>query len=249
MSNVTANASVSSERRVMLKDIAKKLGISYGVARKCMSENSHYNENNHTFVLVRQTAQEMGYKPQKRVAQQEKEFVCACGKTYLAKNTLSKMCPACRKIHLRNYQRKFRGLHVTGGWYGGNFSTKEAETARMLALRDAGYSNAEIASKIGRDYQAVLRRLGKQDPELTKQNVAMSHHIRAQRNAARKQYVINKPIMEYNRRVEQHNQMKAELNKLQTELLTEKPEIMKAAQTEIKFPMVDLKTVQPTALQ
>ena len=43
--------------------------------------------------------------------------------------------------------------------------------------------------------------------------------------------------------------MKAELNLLQTELLTEKPEIMKAAQTQIEFPEINLKTLTPTALQ
>lgn len=177
-----------------------------------------------------------------------------CVAFYLSKNNLNMQTPTA--ILIRNtakemgYDRKvartYGGFH---SWYNGNFKTREEEVARMKELRAKGYSNPEIAKAIGRTTITVLRAIGKQDPELAKQNRIMSAHIRAQKNAARKQFVLNKPIREYNAKVEKHNKMKAELNLLQTELLTEKPEIMKAAQTKIDFPMVDLHTVQPTALQ
>lgn len=197
-------------RPVTAKDVAAKLGKSaYSVAWYLGNEQSK-DLQTPTAILVRKTAQEMGYKPRNEWTYAER--------------------PA-----------KF--------YWNGNFHTKEEEVARMKELRAQGYSNAEIAKAIGRTRDTVWRSIGKQDPELAKQNVAMAAHIRAQKNAARKQYVLNKPIREYNKKVEAHNKMKAELNLLQMELLTEKPEIMKAAQTEIKFPMVDLKTLQPTALQ
>ena len=201
---------MNNARPVTAKDVAEKLGKSaYSVAWYLGNKQSK-DLQTPTAILVRKTAQEMGYKPRKEWTHAER--------------------PA-----------KF--------YWNGNFHTKEEEVARMKELRAQGYSNAEIAKAIGRTRDTVWRSIGKQDPELAKQNVAMASHIRAQKNAARKQFVINKSIAQYNAKVEKHNKMKAELNALQVELLTEKPEIMKAAQTEIKFPMVDLKTLQPTALQ
>lgn len=151
--------------------------------------------------------------------------------------------------HMTEARQHAKEMEVRYYYHNGNFGTKEAEVQRMKELRDMGYSNREIAQKIGRTWCMVYQYIGKQDPELSRQNRSMAAHIRAQKNAARRQYVLNKPIREYNEKVAKHNKMKAELNLLQTELLVCKPEIMKAAQTEIKFPLVDLKTVQPTALQ
>lgn len=129
------------------------------------------------------------------------------------------------------------------------FHSVEERTKYMLYLRSQGYGTFDIARMAGTTPKTVRYHIGSEPVELANQNRAMGQHIRAQKNAARKQYVINKPIREYNKRVEQHNQMKAELNKLQTELLTEKPAIVQAAQMKINFPLVDLHTVQPTALQ
>lgn len=134
-------------------------------------------------------------------------------------------------------------------WYGSNFKTKEDMIARMKELRGDGYSNAEIARKIGVSWSTVLRNIGKQDTELSRQNVVMARRIRAQKDAARKQYVLNKPIREYNAKVERHNKMKAELKQMEAELRPQTPMIQQAAQMKIDFPLVDLKTVQPTALQ
>lgn len=201
------NASV---RPVTAKDVAEKLGKSaYSVAWYLGNKQSK-DLQTPTAILVRKTAQEMGYKPRNEWTHTERSA-------------------------------KF--------YWNGNFHTKEEEIARMQELRAKGYSNAEIAKLVGRTYESVRRNIGKQDPELSRQNVAMAHHIRAQKNAARKLYVLNKPIREYNKRVDEHNKMKAELAQLQLELLEQKPIIEQAAQTKIDFPLVNLATVQPTALQ
>lgn len=241
--NTTIKNPVAAMTPVTAKDIAAKLGKTLSAVQISLSK-ARKNVRTPAVVQVMKAAEEMGFKGK------GDQGVCVdCGNTYTKGNSKQLICPECRKLRNREHMRKMRGSSLAGGWFGGNFNTREEETARMKELREMGYSNKEIADKIGRSYAMVYNNLGKQDPILSKQNVAMSQHIRAQKNAARKQYVVNKPIREYNAKVEKHNQMKAELNKLQTELLTGKPEIMKAAQTKIDFPMVDLKTVQPTALQ
>ena len=247
-------------RPVMLKDIAEKLGLPLSSVRDCMKTNSAMSKQK--IDLVRQTADEMGYNTTKsrsycgKINGQKakgKPTVChektcvMCGKLYVPNSNRQQYCLACRGKYHKEYFKKYHGRCMN--YYNGNFKTKAEEVTRMKELRAMGYSNTEIAKAIGRCYDTVHRNIGKQDVELSTQNRVMAAHIRAQKNAARRQYVLNKPIREYNAKVEKHNKMKAELNLLQTELLTEKPEIMKAAQTEIKFPMVDLKTLQPTALQ
>ena len=237
------NPAVAAMTPVTAKDIAAKLGMTQTAVQISLSK-ARKNVRTPAVVQVMKAAEEMGFK-----GKGDQDVCVDCGNTYTKVNSNQLICPECRKLRCRENMRQIRSSSVTGGWFGGNFATKEEETARMKQLREMGYSNKEISEKVGRSYVSVWHRIGKQDPELAKQNIAMAAHIRAQKNAARKQYVINKPIREYNKRVEQHNQMKAELNKLQTELLTEKPAIVQAAQTKIDFPMIDLHTVQPTALQ
>ena len=145
--------------------------------------------------------------------------------------------------------KKTGKVKIESYYHNGNFHTKEEEIARMLELREQGFSNAEIAKKIGRHSVTVFKKIGKQDEEMTRQNLAMGARIRAQKNAARKLYIVNKKVVEYNKKVEKHNKMKAELNILQLELLEQKPTIEQTAQTVIEVPMIDLRTVQPTALQ
>lgn len=184
-----------------------------------------------------------------------------CVSFYLAKSNANMQTPTAilirntakemkyNPVEAKSYAVKTRDGRTTSSWYGGNFKSRQEEIARMQELRGKGYSNAEIAKAIGRSYNAVRNNIGKQDPELTIQNRNMAQHIRAQKNAVRKMYVINKNIAQYNAKVEKHNKMKAELNLLQTQLLSEKPEIMKASQTQINVPQVDLKVLTPTALQ
>lgn len=250
----------SMNRPVTSTDIAVKLGKSISSVRFYLGKKGKVM-NTPTSILVNNTAKEMGYDPKAAYAYggnlggsakcNHGTATCECGAVFNKTSNRQKYCTACQIVKQRENQKKWavkNGLR-TENWRGGNFKTREEEVARMKELRAMGYSNPEIAKMIGRDVHAVLRNIGKQDPELAKQNVAMAAHIRAQKNAARKQYMINKPIREYNAKVEQHNKMKAELNMLQLELLEQKPAIEQTAQTKIDFPLVDLRTVQPTALQ
>lgn len=133
-------------------------------------------------------------------------------------------------------------------WYGGNYHSKADEVARMKQLRQEGYTNQEIARKIGRAYNTVLNNIGKQDPLMTETTRQMAAASRKQKSAARAAYVRNKPIAEYNAKVQEHNELKAKLNALQVELLTEKPQIEQAAKIAVTAPQMNLVNLQPTAL-
>ena len=52
-----------------------------------------------------------------------------------------------------------------------NFPTVELETARMLELRNEGYSNAMIAKKIGKSRETVWNRIGCQPSEITENSM------------------------------------------------------------------------------
>ena len=268
--NPVAQVAAAMNRPVMLKDVAEKLGMPVSSVAGCLCPRSKMSKEK--IELVRRTVDEMGYVPKaarRFVNQPEvKERFCSICGTKL-NNVQKKYCTSCgksvqqqarldwkknntdkmREYRLKWYHKNGHGKNTETCYCNGCFHSREDEVRHMKYLREQGYSNSEIAKAIGRSYQAVLMNIGKQDPELSKQNVAMAQHIRAQKNAARKQYVLNKPIREYNAKVEAHNKMKAELALLQVDLLSEKPIIEKAAQTKIEFPMVNLATVQPTALQ
>lgn len=226
MTMMNENAA-SITRPVTMKDIAEKLGLSVGTVKQYLSPKYHWNGTG--VQLVRKTAEEMGYDP--------KAVLAYTG--------------ALRKGKSWKWQRHTEKSNPTPSprYNGGNFFTKEEEMERMKELRDMGYSNVEIARKVGRSYLTVLVNIGKQDPELSQQNREMAQKYRAQKNAARKQYLVNKPIREYNKRVKEHNDLKAKIAQMEMELKPQIPAIEKAAQTKIEFPMMKMETIQPVAFQ
>jgi hypothetical protein len=56
-------------------------------------------------------------------------------------------------------------------WRNRNYASREEEMARMYELRGEGYSNEQIAAKIGCGYLTVLRTIGYQPDEITRANV------------------------------------------------------------------------------
>lgn len=153
------------------------------------------------------------------------------------------------RTHRAEMQKLAKERKVVTYYCNGNFQTREEEIRRMQELRDEGFSNEEIAKKVGRSSSMVYYALGKQDPELSRQNQQMASRIRAQKNAVRKQYILNKSIREYNAKVEEHNALKAKVAQMEAELKPQTPVVEKVAQIKIDFPLIDLHTVQPTALQ
>lgn len=133
-------------------------------------------------------------------------------------------------------------------WHSGNFLSRDAEIARMRQLRAEGYTNAEIARKLGRSYGTVYNTIGKQDAAMTKMSVQMAGAARAQKSAVRAAYVRNKPIAAYNAKVQELTDLRAKVNALETELAAAKPAIDKAAAKVVEMPVVALANLQPTAL-
>lgn len=129
------------------------------------------------------------------------------------------------------------------------FHSIEEQKKYMLYLREKGYGNTAIAKMSGLARNTVRRNIGATPADLAKHNRQMGMYVFAQKNAARQQYVLNKPIREYNKRVEEHNKMKAQIAQMEAELKPQTPIIEQAAKQKITFPMIDLSTVQPTALQ
>lgn len=134
-------------------------------------------------------------------------------------------------------------------WYGTAFRTQEELISYMRNLRDLGYGNMEIAKKSGVTPITVRRNIGAEPAYLAKHNRIVGMKIRAQKNAARAAYLRNKPIAEYNAKVEEHNDLKAKVVKLEAELSQQQPAIEKLAAQKIPVPQIDLGSLQPTALQ
>lgn len=82
-------------------------------------------------------------------------------------------------------------------YYGGNFTSKDEEVERMKELRSQGYSNAEIAAKVGRSAATVFKAIGKGDPALAKMNRTRAAHHRAEKNRDRRAYLVAKKVLEY----------------------------------------------------
>ena len=214
----------NTSRPVTAADIAAALHMSVNTVRVYLGENNltRGRKNSPSVCRVRNYAASVGYDP--------------------------KAAYAYNRAHITENKARAKAVSIETFYYGGNFHSKAEEKAKMQSLRDAGYSHAEIARKIGRCYETVLNNLGPQDPTLTLQNHRLAFQYRAQKNAARAQYLRNKPIAEYNAKVQEHNELKAKLNALQVELLTEKPQIEQTAKITVTAPQMNLVNLQPTAL-
>ena len=83
---------------------------------------------------------------------------------------------------------------------------KNETITKMKALRHAGYSNVEIAKKVGVSYQTVLHKIGKQPKRITSSNCKIGKTIQKQKETlkvdARTEYQQKaKMISEYNREI------------------------------------------------
>lgn len=133
------------------------------------------------------------------------------------------------------------------------FHSAEERKEYMLRLREQGYGNFEIARKAGTVPRTVLRWIGSEPVELAKHNRIMARQLYAQKNAARKVYIRNQKVTDFNMKAEKHNEIKAEAERLMAQAkkmeAALKPEEQKiAAMAMPAVPLVNLATVQPTQL-
>lgn len=103
-------------------------------------------------------------------------------------------------------------------WCNGNFHSHKEEVARMLALREEGFSNAEIAKKIGRDRRCVTKNIGAQPTDMTKANRIHGQEHRAAENARRKAYVESHKVAVHNETVRKVNELTEKMNASMAEI-------------------------------
>ena len=71
-------------------------------------------------------------------------------------------------------------------YHSGNFHSREEEVQHMRYLRAKGYTNAEIAKKVGRSYWMVWSAIGNQPEEYTKMSKKLTGKRISSANAARR---------------------------------------------------------------
>ena len=291
---MTQNNSASNQKAVTMKDIAAHLGLPYASTR-----DAYYGKASAMKVAaVRKAAAELGYNPreallegEKRGAQTRKNRVKICDVARavgVSSTTVVNVLGNHRGRHSAETIRKveeavsrlgYKTLKALADeraaersqkfYYNGNFHTKQEEVARMQELRAEGFSNAEIAQKIGRCARMVRNSIGKQPEDMTRMNVAEGQRNRAKRNANRRTYVMTHEINQHNELVEKAERISADIHTVEQQLMTlrrehaemtEKiasnvPHIRKLSQ-QVGVPMKELSPVQinlselaPTVIQ
>lgn len=130
-----------------------------------------------------------------------------------------------------------------------NFPSREAETKRMEYLREQGYSNSEIARKVGRCVLTVRRRIGSQPEDMTKENIRLGQKNRAAKNAKRRQYTANHTVNTYNGMVAELAEVKAKVVLIEGQVKAMLPKVKEAAKISQVKMIEDISDAPATALQ
>lgn len=216
--------------------IAEKFGVTVGTVHMYLKPSS--NVKNQKADAMREYAALNGwYEHMKKCPVCGREFKPGCNK--------AKYCPECRGRAFKDYQTAYyKKKKESRYWYGGCFHTKAEENNRMIELREQGFSNEEIAKKIGRVRETIRRAIGAQPEEMTKKNHQIGAKIYAQKNAARKQYVIDQSVAEYNKLVEEVRSVEAHLSKIKQDLAAKEQAVQKNARRTVKTPSISFATTE-----
>lgn len=263
-------------RPVSTKDVAEKLGMPRGTVKNSLNPNYSDSYSKTTVAKVRKTATEMGYALKSfeesvgRVTQ--KSIASEFGVPIVTVNRAlhgkihTELAEKIKRFAVENNYENPQDPEVKAR----HAEEKRAETyycktafhdrgelqAYMRYLRKEGYGNTEIAKKAGITRNTVRRNIGPTPPELAKHNRVMGQKLRGLKNAARRQYLHNKPIAEYNARVEQVNKLREDAAKalaaadaLKAQLTVQTPAIEALAAKKLQTPSLNLASLTPTALQ
>lgn len=225
------NAIPADAKAKTLRDIADALGISQQTVQNAFCKSAQGRLSQSLLSSIQEAAKRMDY--------------------------VSPMTPEGKK----RTQERLNAVRQAHFWKGGNFHTKEEEVARMRQLREEGYSNMEIAKKIGRSYQTVRKSIGTQPTDMTLHTKAMSGAARTKKTQERKVYVADHTIRAYNDTLQEintlRNDAKALLEKadsLEKKLVTQLPDVKKAQKVATLplltiEPAINLASAQPTTIQ
>lgn len=105
-----------------------------------------------------------------------------CGNKNYADATIAKVMDFAKSVgydaEIGKHHKTHRAAKKEKFWFGGNFHTKSEEIAHMNLLRDEGFTNAEIARKIGRSYGTVRYNIGLQPKSYTERSRIRACEIR-----------------------------------------------------------------------
>ena len=113
-----------------------------------------------------------------------------------------------------------------------NFPSPEVEKERMEILRKQGYTNEEIAQKIGKSYLHVLTKLGTQPKAITQMSYAAAAADRRFRKQLRERYQLQGMLDEYIAAEAELEQMKAKESALKAKIVELKPHVDRAGQLD-----------------
>ena len=216
-----------SSNPVTAKMIAEKLGMNVLTVKACLCKNAR-KMSKEKVNLVRKTAEEMGYDPKTARALSSRNYWAKTAEERKAKKKAKK-------------EAAYLLTH--------NFPSKESETKRMEYLRAQGYSNREIAQKVGRCTSTVYHRIGAQAEDMSTENRIQGQKNRAARNAQRRQYVADHTVRTYNGLVTELGDVKTKVVKLETEVQQLKPAALQAAKISQIQMIEDISQAPSTALQ
>lgn len=161
---------------------------------------------------------------------------------------LAQMCGYENRTSAEYKAKKVAEKAANSWWYDTPFHTKGDRIAYFRYLRSQGFGNTEIAKKAGTTRQTVRRNIGSTPADLAKHNRIVGAKLGVVKRMARKQYLRNKPIAEYNAKVDERNALKEKMAKLDAEIAEKQPAIEKLAAQKIPAPQLNLSSLSPTPL-
>lgn len=227
-----------------------ELGELIGVSKSNLKKYYHGKQGSPEITAyVRAAAERFGYVPgrpghYKRNGATAKDIAertgYAVGTVYnalgntpcaLAKSTVQKIKKAAAEMGYdpTGYQPPFTGGRNPHAFLQfSNFPSPEVEKERMEILRKQGYSNPEIAKKIGKSYMHVYMTLGTQPGAITKARHAAAAANRYLRARQRERYQLEGAVQEYNQIKSQLEQIEAQKISLSARMKELAPQFRRA---------------------
>lgn len=210
-----------------------------------------------TIAYVRAAAEHFGYAPAKRKNHRKTGYISAkdiaqrtgysVKTVYNALEATPNTLPTSTVLKIRNaakemgydptrYQPSHTGKQNPHAYLQrSNFPSPEVEKERMEILRRQGYTNDEIAQKIGKTYQHVLTKLGTQPKAITQMSYAAAAADRRFRKQLRERYQLEEKLAEYKAAEAELEKMKEQEAALKARVIQLRPHIRRAEQLDKKI--------------
>lgn len=174
IANTVANSNETVLKITTLKDIAEYCGVSLATVNNVIvggytQKYGKYSPK--TIERIKEAVMILNYKDKR--SEERKEMT------------------RTRRMQIKEQNNK------TKYWYGGSFHSYAEEKARMLELREEGYTNIQIAKKVGRTPKTVWAKIGKQPVEYTMESMREVGLRRRQESETRRRRQLAMKVSEY----------------------------------------------------